>query len=359
MKAKLTKRERVLRTIRFEEVDRIATYDILDNSGAIEHYAGEPVNPVNGDRVKSKAIARCLDMTRMLNGPAEPGVRTDEEGFTWRVEPWTTWIEKRPFDDVEGLIEWVKRKIVELRQFKPDAQYVKRLHENLRKHQAYMADGAEDCDDLTVIVLESPTGIDATYCQCGLELYSMLMFAEPDLLDEWIEETNLAELRRVEVIANPDLIPVALTHDDLAYKTGPIFAPDWIRKHQTPRLKRLVNAWHTRDTYCLYHSDGNLMSILADLVSTGIDGLNPIETCAGMSVAEVRRLYPKLFMAGGIDVSQLLPNGTPEQVRARCKEAIAEADARGYFLGSTTEILPNVPTENVIAMLETPMQLAG
>ena len=77
-----------------------------------------------------------------------------------------------------------------------------------------------------------------------------------------------------------------------------------------------------------------------------------------MSVAEVRRLYPHLFMAGGIDVSQLLPNGTPEQVRRRCSEAIKEADGRGYFLGSTTEILPTVPVENVIAMLETPVSCA-
>ena len=105
MKAKLTKRERALRTIRFEEVDRIATYDILDNDGAIEYYAGEPVNYINGDRVKGKALARCLDMTRMLNGPAKPGTRVDDEGFTIHVEPWTSWVEARPFNDVESLVD--------------------------------------------------------------------------------------------------------------------------------------------------------------------------------------------------------------------------------------------------------------
>ncbi|MCL5269909.1 MAG: hypothetical protein M1457_04985 [bacterium] len=358
MKAKLTKRERALRTIRFEEVDRIATYDILDNDGAIAHYAGEPVDPVNGARVKCKAIARCLDMTRMLGGPNAPGRQTDADGFVWQIEPWTSWIVERPFNDLESLVAWVKEKIVRLRQYQPGAAEARHFHEYLLRHQAYLGMGCERRGDLPVVVIESGVGVDAAYSRCGLELFSMLVCFEPELADEWIEEQNLAEIRRVRAIARPDLIPVALTYDDLASKNGPLFAPDWIRQHHIPRLKRLVEAWHARDTYCLYHSDGNLMPILDDLVSTGIDGLNPIETCAGMSIAEVRRRHPRLFMAGGIDVSQLLPHGTPRQIRARCLEAIAEADGVGYFLGSTTEIIPAVPAANVVAMLETPKVLA-
>jgi hypothetical protein len=359
MKSKLTKRERALRTIRFEDVDRIAIYDILDNDGAIEYYAGEAPTPINGDRVKGKAIGRCLDMTRMPKGPQAERVYTDEDGQTWQVNRWTSWITKRPYRDFDEFVAWARRKVERLNAWQPDEAFVEAFHENIRRHLCYFAMGAEECEDLPILVIESPVGPDRIYTRCGLEMFTQLMFNEPELMDEWIEAQNQAEIRRAHAIADPELIPVVLTHDDIASKNGPFFNPNWIRQYEIPRLKRLVEAWHQHDTYCLFHSDGNLMPILDDLVGTGIDGMNPMETVAGMSIPEVRKRHPRLFLTGGIDVSQLLPNGTVEEVRARCLEAIGEADGKGYFLGSTTEILPSVPTENVVAMLETPKNLAA
>jgi len=100
-----------------------------------------------------------------------------------------------------------------------------------------------------------------------------------------------------------------------------------------------------------FHSDGYLMPVMNDLLETGIDGLNPIETAAGMAVRELRRQYgSRLFLAGGIDMSQLLSGGEPEEVKRICKETIAEAGA-GYFIGSTTELENTAKLENVLAML--------
>jgi hypothetical protein len=353
MSAHLTKRERALRTMRQEETDQVALYDILDNDAVIEYYAGERLTPINGDRVKGKAIGRLLDMTRMPGGPQAPRRVTNPDGLTWQLERWTSWIVERPWSDIDGLIAWVKERIVELRAWQPDAAYVEQTHEHIRRTQAFFACGAPARDDLPILVLESGAGVDRTYALCGLEWYTMLMCFEPQLLDEWIEETNQWELRRVRAIADPQLIPVALTHDDLASKNGPLFSPDWIREHEIPRLKRLVETWQERGTQCLFHSDGNLMPILDDLAGAGINGLNPLETGAGMSLRTVRERHPQLFLTGGIDVSQLLPNGTPEQVRERCREALAETDGgRGYFLGSTTELLDAVPLANARAMYE-------
>ena len=78
----------------------------------------------------------------------------------------------------------------------------------------------------------------------------------------------------------------------------------------------LVDSWHCRDTLCLFHSDGNLWTILDNLV----------------------------------DVSQLLPFGEPELVRAVCRQTIADAKGRWYFLGSTTALHWDVKLENAIAV---------
>ena len=115
------------------------------------------------------------------------------------------------------------------------------------------------------------------------------------------------------------------------------------------------DAWHEHGTKCLFHSDGYLMDVLDDLVAIEIDGLNPIETVAGMSLKAVRDRYPHLFLAGGIDMSQLLSNGTPEEVTEVCRQAIRDAYP-GYFIGSTTEADNSCKTENLIAMYNVAME---
>ena len=88
----LTKRERVLRTVNFQETDYTPIYDIFQNDGLIEHYAGEPITPENGYRVKGIVIGKTLDMTRMPDGPAVPREERDANGFLVRHERWTSWI---------------------------------------------------------------------------------------------------------------------------------------------------------------------------------------------------------------------------------------------------------------------------
>jgi uroporphyrinogen decarboxylase len=84
-------------------------------------------------------------------------------------------------------------------------------------------------------------------------------------------------------------------------------------------------------------------------VDVGIDILNPIETAAGMDIAEMHRRYPRLVFSGGIDVSNLLPFGTPQEVRDATVKAIEDSDGQ-ILVGSSTELQYAVPLENFLAM---------
>lgn len=355
----LTKRERVLRAARFEETDRIPLYDILQNDPVIEYYAapvlnGAPLTPENGPRATGFAIGRVLDMTRMPGGPAEPGIVRQENGLVYQVERYTSWIIERPFKNTLEMVEWVKGQIARTQAVEFDSNYRDRFYEYLDRTAAYTAAGdPTGRGDPAVQCVESGVGLDGIYSQVGWEFFSILLADYPDLVDEWLAVRNQAELRRVTCIANPERIPIALTYDDIAYKTNTLFSPRWLHKHWTPLLKDLVSAWHDRDVLCLYHSDGKLWGVMDDLVWAGIDGLNPLEVLADMTVGAVRQRYPQLFLTGGIDVSQLLPLGTPDEVRAACRQAIAEANRRGYLMGSSTELHWDVKLENAIAMFET------
>lgn len=351
----MTKLERVMRTVGFEETDRVPLYDIFQNDSIIEHYAGRALSYEDGAHTVGVAIGRVLDMTRMVTGPQEPGERVGADGMRIRQERWTSWLIERPFRDVATLVPWVERRIAEADALVFDAAHVEGFREYVEKTWAAFAEGdPTGRRDPAVLVIESGVGLEGMYWATGLELFVELMMERPELVDEWLDALSRAELRRAEAIANPRYIPIALTYTDIAHKTGTIFSPAWLREHWLPLLKRLNATWHARDTVCLYHSDGNLWSVLDDLVGAGIDGLNPLEVLAGMTIKEVRAKYPGLFLAGGIDVSQLLTYGTPEQVREVCRQAIEDTGGRGFFMGSSTELHWDVRLENAVAMFETP-----
>ncbi len=343
--ARMSKRERVLRTINFQETDRVPLYDIFQNDALIEHFAGEKLTVEDGARITCKAVGRCLDMTRMVNGPHALSVERRPDGIVMQHERWQGWIVERPFHDVPTAIEWIKGDIQRYNALRFDAAYVQALHDYFRQRQAQFGDD-------TVLIHESGVGLEHMFHLIGLGLFSYLLADMPDLILEWLEARWRAEMRRVQAIADPQLLPLVLPYTDIAYKTGTIFSPRWLREHWLPLLKELVAAWHERGAKCIFHSDGNLWGVMDDLVAAGIDGINPIEVAAGMSVKALREKYPRLCLTGGVDVSQLLPLGTPEEVREACRANIAATRGIGYFLGSSTELHWEIPLPNIIAMFE-------
>jgi uroporphyrinogen decarboxylase len=74
-----------------------------------------------------------------------------------------------------------------------------------------------------------------------------------------------------------------------------------------------------------------------------------------MDLADLHRRYPRLVFAGGIDVSHLLPFGTPTQVRDAVVRAIEDTEGQ-ILVGSSTEVFDIVPLVNFLAMREAAME---
>ncbi|MDF1514450.1 MAG: uroporphyrinogen decarboxylase family protein [Anaerolineae bacterium] len=365
MPVELTKRERILRTMRREETDRVPLYDLLFCDGAIAHFSGEalpepvatPENRLYAQRITGKAIANFLDMTRSSGfGPLVDRDYTDEYGFVLHEAAWekTTWVKSRPFDDVPGAkryLQWLIQKTdEETREIERDPtahgeQYHRWWRENI---DAYLGDTVH-------LITQQGTGLDEILYHLGFTLLAYVMADDPGLLSEALEAITTKNIAICHAIADPDVSPIVLTYCDVAYKDHLLYSPRFLRREIFPRIKRLNDAWHEHGTSCLYHSDGYLMDVLDDLVAIEIDGLNPIETVAGMSLKAVREKYPHLYLAGGIDMSQLLSNGTPEQVKQVCRDAVRDAYP-GFFMGSTTEADNSCQAENLIAMYDVAME---
>lgn len=364
MTVQLSKKERILRTMNCQEVDRVPLYDLLFCNGAIQHFSGEKLPSFvyddktiqELDRITGKAIANFLDMTRSWNfGPVVDRSYSNEYGFVIHESTWekTAWIEKRPFNDLAGAKQFMKRWLADAEantqqiNANPGA-YREQFHKNFLENSSRLGDTIH-------LITQQGSGLDEILYWLGFELMTYMMTDDPGFYSEALEILTCQNLAICHAVADPQLSPIVLTYTDIAHKNRLTYSPRFLRQEIFPRVKRLNDAWHEHGIQCLYHSDGYLMEVLDDLVAIGIDGLNPIETVAGMSLKEVRTKYPHLFLAGGIDMSQLLSNGTPEQVKEVCRQAIQDAYP-GFFMGSTTEADNSCKTENLIAMYEVAME---
>jgi hypothetical protein len=353
----MTARQRIEATLAGQLPDRVPIFDLIQHIPLIEHVTGEKVTLENGEDLLCRTIGECLDITRGISPPAEEKVVAYDDGFVYKQEWWTTWLIERPFKDVAGLLDYIPRNIEQIHNRKFGEMWTFTGRGNVwgtsgQTERERLLELQEKCGENTVLFpFESPVGLDTAWFRAGLELFVYAYYENSQLISDWLEALNWCEIQRVHETADAPLSPVALVYADIADKHQPFFSPRFLRKEFFPRLRKLVDAWHSHGIKVIFHSDGNLWPILEDFKAAGVDGINPLEPLSKMYAGDVRKAYPEWILMGGVDVSQLLPYGTEEEVRAAVRKTIAEAGPRGRFwIGSSTEIHPAAKLENVLAM---------
>ncbi|MDI6827527.1 MAG: uroporphyrinogen decarboxylase family protein, partial [Armatimonadota bacterium] len=176
---------------------------------------------------------------------------------------------------------------------------------------------------------------------------------EPEFATLVMDKVLDANMRVVQnaIQAGAEIIVLG---DDYAHNQGLMMSPKLFREFILPRLSKMVDLIRSEGAFCIKHSDGNIYAILEDIVSTGCDGINPIEPAAGMDLKTVKRLVgDRVCLVGNIDCSYLLPNGTPEEVERAVRQAIEDAaGGGGFILSSSNSIHSSVKPENLVAMIQ-------
>lgn len=154
-----------------------------------------------------------------------------------------------------------------------------------------------------------------------------------------------------------DLIDVVMIGDDLTGQHGPLFSPAFYRKVVKPRQKRLVQ--HIKSltkAKIWYHTCGNCVEYIPDLLDNGVDILNPVQTSAvGMDPAMLKKRFGRdlTFWGGGCDAQHVLPFGTPEEVREQVRRNLEVfKPSGGYVFNGIHNIQADVPPENIVALFD-------
>ena len=135
-----------------------------------------------------------------------------------------------------------------------------------------------------------------------------------------------------------------------------IISPAIFREFFKPRYAKLYSKWKSINPQLkiAHHSDGNIYPIIGDFVEIGLDILNPVQP-KSMDPARLKRDFGKqLTLWGGVDVQQVLPFGTVEDVVSEVKLRLRNmGKGGGMILGPSHAVQPETPLENILAFYET------
>lgn len=165
-----------------------------------------------------------------------------------------------------------------------------------------------------------------------------------------IIDRNMAMLEHVVHCPQIDGI---LLGSDWGSQRGELIRPevwdDLIRPGEQ-REYDLVHAW---GKHVWVHSCGKIDQLIPRLVEMGVDVLNPVQPEC-MDVAALKREHgSRLAFWGGINTQQLLPFGTPDEVRAAARQTRdLLAAGGGYILAPAQDVQADVPFANLDALLE-------
>ena len=162
----------------------------------------------------------------------------------------------------------------------------------------------------------------------GFDTFFMRLAGEPEYSRRLLERLTEAAIEDLKLYLDAvgRYIQVIGFGDDLGFQNGPQIAPRMFRSLIKPLLKRIYDTAHALSpAKVLLHSCGSVAEFIEDFIEIGVDILNPVQTsAAGMDVETLKQRFGGriVFWGGGADVQNVLPLGTPEQVRADVRHRI-------------------------------------
>ena len=153
--------------------------------------------------------------------------------------------------------------------------------------------------------------------------------------------------------------------DDIAYRQGTCVSPDFVEQYLLPLWRTQVNFAHGLGVPVFFHSDGDLNTVLSHIVAAGFDGLQCIESAAGMDIGAIKAQYDRqLCLMGNIDpallcetVNQTAHAASVDDLHRAVSGVMAAASGRGGLIfGTCSGLHAGMSPERVYTMYQVAAQ---
>lgn len=325
-------RERVFQTLGFTEPDLCPYYIWIDPE------MEKPIADHYNDPCFRKTIIQdhvVMGEIRALEHPVENGLYQDDFGVILK----------------QGNIPHVEKPALT----EPDLKGYTFPDLTSEKHLGHIKPWAEENKDRFRIVNLVEMFSERTWFIRGFEESMTDYYLNHRFVEELLDRLLEVCLRTVEAVLERfgDQIDAVGMTEDAGAENSMILGPDLWREMIKPRLARIYSRIRRAGKKCYFHSCGYIRPIIPDLIDIGIDMIQPLQPEA-MDIFELKREFGKdLCLVGGISTQKTLPFGTPQDVTNEvnlCLEKMAVGG--GYILAPAKPILPGVPVDNAVALID-------
>jgi uroporphyrinogen-III decarboxylase len=139
--------------------------------------------------------------------------------------------------------------------------------------------------------------------------------------------------------------------DDWGAQAQLLIPPELWRRFFKPVYRAMFDKVNGAGVDVHFHSDGFIIDILPDLLDLGVKVLNCQARVIGYEVLK-KNFAGRVCFRTDLDRQQVMPFGTPAEVRAHVKDVIAHLGTPAGGLIACGEISPDTPLENIRAMYE-------
>jgi len=188
----------------------------------------------------------------------------------------------------------------------------------------------------------------------GFSEFLMDLVTNKEFVHRLMQDMLNYQIKRYEMFLDKagKFLDVVFVGDDLATSESTIISPKVYREMVKPYQRKYFKAIKSMtNAKLLYHSDGNIIDFLGDLIEIGVDILNPIN--AAIDVNKLKKEFgDRLCFWGGIDTKYILPKGTYNEIEKEVKKKIQQLGPTGYVLTSVHNVQADVPAKNYLKMIE-------
>lgn len=156
----------------------------------------------------------------------------------------------------------------------------------------------------------------------GMARFAYRLVDDPEGLKREASERVDRALAKAERLAKHGGLDGFALCSDYCFNTGPFLRPSQFAEFITPYLARLTQGYRDMGFYTIKHTDGNIMPILDQLISTHPHALHSLDPQGGVDIAEVKRICgDEITLIGNVNCG-LMDTGTDEEVVASARYAL-------------------------------------
>ena len=210
-------------------------------------------------------------------------------------------------------------------------------------------------DEYWIVGVTVTTIFETAWALRGLEQMMLDMVTDPELANQLLDIPFKYHLTAAKKLVEMG-VDMIWTGDDVGSQHQMMISPRMWRKYLKPRMATFISELKAinPDVKVAYHSDGNVLPIIPELIEIGLDVLNPIQP-ASMDPAAVKKQFgDKLSFWGTIDEQKTLPFGTAGDVANEVHQRLETVGYDGgLILAPTHHVQLDTPLENFWAMVNT------